>query len=167
MAINTALDFLNPQGLLNGQTVKGDGQTGLQSAVDTLNHVFFESATVLLQWPARVESEGITLDDSDAADPGDAILQAYVRQPADRESWSFAVRASTSAGTLDVSLHGSTDGEIARVQFDAAASTAERWLTDTATVTTAAQTLTVKVFTSGASDVILNAVILYLDDETP
>lgn len=164
MANNTALDFLNSGGLLNGNTIRSDGQAGLQSAVDALNHVYYESSTVLMQWPARVKPEGVGIGSPKAADPGDTFLDFHVRQPADRESWSFAVRGNTSAGTLDVSLHSGT-GEIARVQFDASTSTTPRWLTDTATETTLADTYTIKVFTSGASDAIIYAAILYLTDE--
>lgn len=164
MANNTALDFLNPSGLLNGQTILADGQTGLQSAADVLNHVYAESATVLLQWPARVNSEGIGID-ATAASPGDTLLSTYVRQPEDRSSWVLRVRAAKTSGTFTVKLIGSVDGEIASVTIPDGANVATEQ-TATATVTTLAQGLTVKVFASSVVGATIYSVIVHLADES-
>jgi len=160
MAINRAVGEINPGGVLNGTTIRGGGTAGLQTVADRFNHIYTDTNTTLLQWPSRNPGSGVEIGVPKAADPGDTFLIARVRQPADRSSWVFRVSATIAAGTLDVSLQGSTDGEIARVQFSSNGT-----LEDTATVTTAEQTLTVKVLTASATDAIITSIILYLDDE--
>lgn len=159
MAINRAVGEVNPGGVLNGTTIRGGGTAGLQTVADRFNHIYTDTNTTLLQWPSRNPGSGVEIGVPKAADPGDTFLVARVRQPADRSSWVFRVSATIAAGTLDVSLHGSS-GEIARVQFSS-----DGTLEDTATVTTAEQTLTVKVLTASATDAIITSIILYLDDE--
>lgn len=164
MANNTALDFINPGSVLQGATILGDGQSGLQSIADALNHIYAESATVLFQWPARAKDEGLPIGEAKSSRPGDTLFDTYVRQPDDRSSWRFATIASVDSGTFEINLTGSTDGSIATNTVTTGGSIVTQ--TASASISTLAQTLTVNVFATIATNAIVYAVILYLADES-